>query len=357
MPIFRQSNHPTCLPRVSPRFSCAVSAFLCTLLLMLASPAFAQEATVSPEAELVSFSREEKQDALRQIPFRQLRQQDQNRVSEVVKDPSIFRRLPVQVIDCDPELYAFLVSYPEVVVNIWELMGITNVQVQRRSPTSFHANDGAGTVSNVDIIYADGQTNIFFAQGYYEGPLAPKRIMANCVLVLQSGYTNAAEGKSFVSNRLDVFVKFESRGADFLARTLHPLIGKTADFNFAETSSFIGKISKNAQDNVTGMHNLAGRLEKVDPTVRKQFSDVVTRVYQRKVIADRGLQQQLTQQGEEEPLPLAAATVSEPALLPSGNQTLAAKPLERVAVEPQTEGDSSVALGPVPRKRFAELRR
>ncbi|QDU76952.1 hypothetical protein Pan97_40100 [Bremerella volcania] len=309
------------------------------------------------DAELVSFSREEKQDALRQIPFAQMRPQDQNRVSEVVKDPSIFRRLPVQVIDCDPEIYAFLVSYPEVVVNIWELMGITNVHVQRLSPTSFHANDGAGTVSNVDIVYADGETNIFFAEGYYEGPLAPTKILANCVLVLQSGYTKATEGQSFVSNRLDVFVKFESRGADFLARTLHPLIGKTADYNFAETSSFIGKISQNAEDNVIGMHNLVSRLQKVDPTIRKQFGDVVTRVYQRKVVAERGIQQQFTKTPDEEPLPLAAAPVQEPALLPQQPEQLAMRPLEPVVTQDAMEDASSNSLGLVPRKRFAELRR
>lgn len=309
------------------------------------------------EAELVSFSREDKQDALRKIPLAQMRPQDQNRVSQVVKDPSIFRRLPVQVIDCDPEIYSFLVSYPEVVVNIWELMGITNVQVRRLSPTSFHANDGAGTVSNVDIVYADGETNIFFAEGYYEGPLAPGKILANCVLVLQSGYTKAGQGQSYVSNRLDVFVKFESRGADLLARTLHPLIGKTADYNFAETSSFIGKISKNAEDNVIGMHNLVSRLEKVDPTVRKQFGDVVTRVYQRKVVAERGVQQQFAKVPDEEPLPLAAAPVQEPALLPQQPEQMALRPLEPAVTEEAVIDTASSSLGSIPRKRFAELRR
>jgi len=353
MPIFRNTTTPARLLGTILRSWTYLAGLALVLASLQASGVHAQQA----EAELVSFSREDKQDALRQIPFGQLRPQDQNRVSEVVKNPSIFRRLPVQVIDCDPEIYAFLVSYPEVVVNIWELMGITTVQVQRLGPTSFHANDGAGTVSNVDIIYADGETNIFFAEGYYEGPLAPKRILANCVLVLQSGYTKATQGKSFVSNRLDVYVKFESRGADFLARTLHPLIGKTADYNFAETSSFIGKISKNAEDNVNGMQNLVTRLQKVDPTVRKQFGDVVTRVYQRKVVAERGVQQRFAESQEKEPLPLAAAPVQEPALLPQQSQEVALRPIETTVPGETADDDAAISLGSIPRKRFAELRR
>ena len=305
---------------------------------------------------LVSVSREEKQDALQQFPFKNLRPQDQNRVSEVVKDPSIFRRLPVQVIDCDPELYAFLVTYPEVVVSIWELMGITTVQVQRTGPANFHAKDGAGTVSKVDILYADNDTNVYFAEGYYEGPLAPRRITAQCGLVLKSGFTTAANGKAYISNRLDVFVKFESRGADFLARTLHPLIGKTADYNFAETSSFIGKISKNAESNIAGMQNLISKLNKVDPTVREQFGDVVGRVYQRKVIAERSLQQQMTQDDPSEPLPLAAAPAREPAALEKFGSGYA-QPIAVHRRQSETEDTSSTAFTPVPRKRHAELRR
>lgn len=310
-----------------------------------------------PEAALVSFGREEKQDALRQIPFNSLNPNDQARVSEVVKNPSIFRRLPVQVIDCDPELYAFLVTYPEVVVSIWELMGITTVEVQRTAPDKFHANDGAGTVSNVDIIYADNDTNVFFAEGYYEGPLAPTRIVAQCVLVLKSGFTKAANGEAFISNRLDVFVKFESRGADFLARTLHPLIGKTADYNFAETSSFIGKISKNAEDNITGMQNMISRLGKVEPGVRQQFGEVVSRVYQRRVIAEKGLQQQMAMNNSPDNIPLAAAKINEPAPLAFAPMTTQARPLTVGGASAEGDEDRPTTYVPVPRKRYAELRR
>lgn len=341
-------------PSLGRRFAfLAVMASMALCALPIASRAQAEE----PEAALVSFGREEKQDALRQIPFHNLKPNDKARVSDVVKNPSIFRRLPVQVIDCDPELYSFLVTYPEVVVSIWELMGITTVEVQRTAPDKFRANDGAGTVSSVDIIYADNDTNVFFAEGYYEGPLAPTRIVAQCVLILKSGFTKAANGEAFISNRLDVFVKFESRGADFLARTLHPLIGKTADYNFAETSSFIGKISKNAEDNVTGMQNMISRLGKVEPGVRQQFGEVVSRVYQRRVIAEQGLQQQMAMNNTSEDIPLAAADISEPAplaLTPAGPQ---ARPLNAGGIRPKVDEDRPIGYVPVPRKRYAEFRR
>ncbi len=330
--------------------------------LLGALPALAEP----PEAELVSFSREERQEALQQIPFSQIDPAQQQRVAGVVRSPSIFRRLPVQVVDCDQELYRFLVHHPEVVVNIWELMGITNVQVKRLSPTRFHASDGAGTVSTVDLIYADEEKNLFFAQGQYDGPLAPRPITAECVLLLQSGFTETEEGRTFVSNRLDVFVKFDSKGADLLARTLHPLIGKTADYNFAETSAFIGKISTNSRDNFLGMQNLVSKLSSIDPEVRQQFATVVGRVYQRGVAMEHELQRKLAQQ---DPHPAAVSELPRPAS--RENQTmeparlkgpvqLAAQPLPIASAREMVDADDdepAAVFSSIPRKRHAELRR
>lgn len=358
--------------------SSCLRVLLCLpFFLVGAVSAFAAE----PEVDLVSFSREEKQDALRQIPLNRIAPEHQNRVATVLHDPSIFRRLPVQVIDCDPELYSFLVSYPEIVVNIWELMGITNVNVQRVSSTQFHANDGAGTVSTVTVLYADNDTKVFLAEGYYEGSLTPKRITAECILVLKSGYTQTPQGKAFVSNRLDVFVKFDSKGAELLARTLHPFIGKTADFNFAESSAFLGKISKSSEDNMPGMQNLISKLDKVDPAVRHQMSEIVTKVYRRRLAMEVELQNELAtsqaasgsriaplvveptgRRSARQPAVVvnseATDSVSlEPGRLPQGTLAQGARPLV-VDDAPSTEdADKPLAFAPVPRKRYAELRR
>ena len=42
----------------------------------------------------------------------------------VCERPTLFRRLPQQSIACDAGLHLFLIRNPEVVVNIWQLMGV-----------------------------------------------------------------------------------------------------------------------------------------------------------------------------------------------------------------------------------------
>ncbi len=76
----------------------------------------------------------------------------------VVQNPSLFRRVPVQVIDCDPNLYLFLVRHPEVVVNIWQVMGISRVTLEQTGPDSYKGDDAAGTTGTVRLCYSNLST-------------------------------------------------------------------------------------------------------------------------------------------------------------------------------------------------------
>jgi hypothetical protein len=51
------------------------------------------------------------------------------------------------------------------------------------------ASDGAGTFSNVELVYGTRDTHVVYGKGFYEGPLLRRRVNGKCVLLLQSGYT------------------------------------------------------------------------------------------------------------------------------------------------------------------------
>jgi hypothetical protein len=243
--------------------------------------AMAGAATPGPRA---STSREAQDDALRHIPFEQMRDDVRLRLQDVVHNPTLFRRLPVEVIDCDPELYLFLLRYPEVVVNMWQLMGITKVRVNRKGDYLLDATDGAGTFSNVELVYGTRDTHVVYGKGYYEGPLLRRKVNGRCVLLLQSGYTQIPTGRVLVTSQLDVFVALENVGAEFVAKTLYPLVGKTADQNFSESARFISQVSQQAELNEPGMQRMASRLNNVGDDVRERFTTLVSAVSQRAAV-------------------------------------------------------------------------
>lgn len=244
-------------------------------------------AAQAPAAGPWPFDQRERDEAVRALPLGELDEPARAKLLPVVTRPSMFRRLPVQTVECDPDLYVFLVRYPEVVVNMWQLMGVTKVQVRRTGPFTFEASDGAGTVSKVDLVYGRPDLHLFHALGTYEGPLLGCRVDAACVMLLHSTFSRR-EGRAYVSSYLDVFLRLDDPGAELLAKTLQPLVGKAVDGNFAESTRFLGQVSQASETNGAGMQLLATRLANVDAPIRQTFAQHAEAVYHRAVLRSGG---------------------------------------------------------------------
>lgn len=251
----------------------------CWLLLALAvaAPRSAQ-ATVLEEATASSAAMAEAQQAM---PWNQLSREVRARVQPIVAQPSLYRRLPKKSIVCDPEMHVFLVRHPDVIVNIWEIMGISKVRIQQTGELSYRAVDGAGTFADLQIVYGTPELHVIFARGTYEGPLFRNKLSGDCVLLLRTSFQRGPDGQIVAVNQLDAFVQLENIGLDLIARTLQPVMGKAADFNFVEATGFVGRVSQAAEVNGPGVQRLAGRLTNVPQQTRDEFAEVAAHVAQR----------------------------------------------------------------------------
>jgi hypothetical protein len=219
-------------------------------------------------------SRAAREDAIRSIPWDMLAPDMRQKIEGTITATSLYRRLPVQVTPCDPDMYLFLVRHPEVVVNIWEVMQISNVAIQRTGPDTFRATDNAGTACDIKFCYSDHETHVIYAEGAYSGPMFAKPIRARCVLLLKSGYLQETDGTYHITSRMDTFIQIEHTGVEILAKTLQMLIHHSADYNFVETAAFLGNISRTAEANPFGMQRLADRLTNLEPEVRERFAEL-----------------------------------------------------------------------------------
>ena len=66
-----------------------------------------------------STSQAARQEAARAVPLAKLDPAFRQQVSEVLANPSIFRRLPTSVVDCSPELFTYFAQNPEALTEIW----------------------------------------------------------------------------------------------------------------------------------------------------------------------------------------------------------------------------------------------
>ncbi|MCA9176910.1 MAG: hypothetical protein KDB14_20620 [Planctomycetales bacterium] len=209
------------------------------------------------------------------IPFQKLTPAARGKMLPVVQKPTLFRRMPTEQIACHPALFTFLVRYPEVVVSMWRMMDATKLSVKRIGQYLLDSNDGAGTTTQVELVYGTSNMHLLYADGTYSGPLFRRELQGQCVLVVHSDFQKNNRGEDIVTCTLDVFIAVKNAGVDLMARTIHPLIGKTADHNFAESARFVSQISEQAAKNPAGMQRLSERLPHVAPEVRRKFAEQV----------------------------------------------------------------------------------
>jgi hypothetical protein len=219
-----------------------------------------------------STSTASRQDAVRSIPLSKMDAAEKAKANSVLSDISVFRRLPVRMIECDPDMYLFLVRHPDIIVNIWQALKISELDVRQVGPNSYRVVDTDGTTATFEYIYRSPELNIVYAEGSYTGTLLQKSFKGRGLIVLKSGYIQESDGRNYITSRMDVFVSVEAGAVELVAKTLHPLVGKVVDNNFTQSVAFVGNLSRTAEVNSAGVQRLSEKLTHVQPELRQQLA-------------------------------------------------------------------------------------
>jgi hypothetical protein len=267
-------------------FETGLSKLLLVSAILAAFVAGAQCAAAENPRTKANTSRGARDEAVRAIPLNSLTREARARATAVIQNTSIYRRLPLQTIDCEPELYAFLARHPEVVVNIWHLMGITQMQLDRIDATHFTVADGEGTKGQLEYLFASPELYVMYSEGTYDGPLYPRTVRGKCLMLLRTRYQRQPNGRYQVVGQLDTFLAVENLGVEVLAKTFQPIIGKAADHNFTETANFVANLSRTAETNEQGVLRLGRKLNRVDARTRQRFLELVAAIPDKMAMAE-----------------------------------------------------------------------
>ncbi|MGC3966357.1 MAG: hypothetical protein QM775_02995 [Pirellulales bacterium] len=250
----------------------AVACALAATSLLAALPVSAAEPAAGSSRELQA-------DALRSLPMAKLTPQGRELATKIINDTTIFRRLPQQVIEADPELYRFLVENPEMVINMWEVMGVTKVTIKKLGPSSYRIDDGQGTSGDIHFLYRSSSHHVMYCEGVYTGTMMPRPVRGRCILSLRSAHVRDADDRSYVQCRLDSFVQLDNIGIEIFAKTFQTMLGGIADHNFRETTGFVQSVSAAAEAAPENLHRIASKCRNVQPEIKQQFTDISDRIY------------------------------------------------------------------------------
>lgn len=219
-----------------------------------------------------------RQEAIARIPLGELSPAWQTRVLEVVNHAALFQVMNSPIIECEPEFYRFLVEHPEVIVGMWQALGITKLKLEALGEKQYRLDDSAGTVAQVVYIYTGSTQHVAYAEGTYSAPLLIRPVRGKAVVVLNSSYLREAQGTPYVSASLDLYVHVEQAGVELLTRTLHPLLGSMTETNYQQTMLFVGSVYRTAKLRPVTLRRLTEDLDRVDAHTRQELAEWITRI-------------------------------------------------------------------------------
>lgn len=266
-------------PMRRPLLRWLLGTLVCGVLLSAPSPAgeplFGDLALFRKDQSKGSSGRFARREAERMLPLENLDPHARAKVQAVVDDLSVYRRMPMQSIETDAEMYGVLLEHPELIVGMWRAMGVTQVQLEPIAPGVYHGDDGAGTVCRIEVLHRDPRRMLIYADGSYSGAYVSRSLAGQAVMLLTSTAAVSADAAPRVDAQLHAFVRLPQASVEFIAKTLNPVLGKIADHNFGETTGFISSLGRAAQSNPGGLMELTDRLDGVDVEARRAFAAAV----------------------------------------------------------------------------------
>jgi hypothetical protein len=222
-----------------------------------------------------------KQSVIQSLPLDKLDAEGRAKVRSVVSNVTMFRRLPVQVVDCDPDLYLFVVRHPDVIVNTWHALKVSQLQLKEIGPDKFRMKEVSGTTADLELLYKSHDTHILYAEGTYEGAILKQQVKGRAIFVLKTGYVRETDNRYYITSRLDSLLSVDPGAVELVTKTFQPIIGKIADNNFNQTVSFVSSLSRTIELNSMGVQRMALQLPEVRPEVRNQFASLADTIAQK----------------------------------------------------------------------------
>jgi hypothetical protein len=222
-----------------------------------------------------------KKSVIESIPMDKLDVQGRVKVRNVVSNVTMFRRLPVQVVDCDPDLYLFAVRHPDVIVNTWRALKISQLQLKETGTDKFQMKEVSGTTADLEILYKNHNTHILYAEGFYEGAIFKQKVRGRALFILKTGYVRETDNRYYITSRLDALLSVDPGAVELVTKTVQPVIGKIADNNFNQAVGFVSSLSRTIEMYSLGVQRMATQLPDVRPEVRSQFASLADTISQK----------------------------------------------------------------------------
>lgn len=203
-------------------------------------------------------------------------------VDRVLGSLSQYRRLPEVRFEVDPDTYNYFVGNPDVVVSLWQSMGISSINLTNVRPYQYRMTNTDGTVSDIYFLHRHRDVNVIYCSGEFKSPLLKHTITAEGVFCLYTKYEkDPATGATFVRHHADAFVAVPNLAVETAAKLISPVSNYIADRNFQEISLFMHTMSLTMERQAGWVQKQAEEMKGLQPEQIREFQHLIYQNYQR----------------------------------------------------------------------------
>lgn len=215
--------------------------------------------------------------ATSEIPMDRLSPEGQRKSLALLKNVGMYRRLPTISFECDPEIYRYFLTHPDVAVSSWRAMEISQFQLQELDPYHYRADAGDGSVGSVELLLSTPTETLIHCDGAFKSPLLPKPIVARSLMRLQTSFAKTADGRIVGTHTGDVFVEFPSPTVETVAKVIAPVSHSIADRNFKQMTLFVHLMSQAMGRHPGWIEQIGNKMEGISPQKKQEFLEVSAR--------------------------------------------------------------------------------
>lgn len=240
---------------------------------------------VPPEKEIIdaepkgSSSTADKKKAIAAIPFDRLSADHRERVQDISKNVSFYRRLPKVSFQVEPEVYRYFLAHPDVAVSVWRAMQISKLQMYQTGKTEYEADAGDGSVGAIEIAHSGVDKHLALCEGSFTSPILKNAIEARSFLLLQTSFITEPDGTVTVTQRGDLFISFPSQTIDVAAKVFSPLTVSLTDRTFTEVSMFVRMMSLAMSRRPDWVEQVVEKMDGVAEIRKTQLLDLTSNVH------------------------------------------------------------------------------
>lgn len=209
--------------------------------------------------------------AATEIPLDKFSAKTRGTADAILRNTSLYRRLPSISFEVDRNVYAYFLRRPDMAVASWRAMGISKLTLEHQPPNLYVADAKDGSRGSVEVIYATPEDTLILCDGAFKSPLVAKPIVARSLMRLNAKFHTDADGKVTATHTGDVFVEFPSQTVETIAKVISPISHSIADRNFKQLT-FFAHLMTVAMDRQPGwVEAVAQRMTDVTDVEREEF--------------------------------------------------------------------------------------